>query len=39
MFCETPEFDSSVEIAAYQKARIYTTEPLDYDVELNSNWN
>jgi len=37
--CDTPIFDSALEISAYQKAIILATEPLDYTVELNSNWN
>gem|GEM_PF-4775955 len=38
-FCNTPKFDSAVEISAYQKAKVYSIEPLDYEIELNSNWN
>lgn len=39
IMCNTPSFDSSLEIAAYQRAKILATQPLDYTVELNSNWN
>jgi len=38
-FCDTPIFDSSIEVAAFQKAKILNVDPLDYTVELNSNWN
>ena len=37
--CDTPVHDSSLEISAFQKANIISTDPLDYTVELNSNWN
>lgn len=38
--CNTPQFDATLEVSAYQRALIYATEPvLDYSVELNSNWN
>lgn len=37
--CDTPVYDSSLEISAYQKAIITNNNPITYNVELNSNWN
>ncbi len=37
--CETPLYNAAVEVSAYQKANIIATEPLEYFVELSSNWN
>jgi len=38
-FCNRPKHNSAVEITALQKATIINDNPLDYTVELNSNWN
>lgn len=37
--CQTPKFNSATEIWAFQRANIITSEPLNYLVDLNSNWN